>query len=267
MKTVLLSIAVILFLSINGFGQNSFLKFQIGYGIPLNTFAVGQNTQISSASTTYTGVYGSYGSGLRLEAGFIHALNTRLNLEMDFTYLSGKSINFLYANNGTTQNQNNSSRFYEISPMLRVNLGGSKVKPYAAIGPVFGLGTVTANYVITTSGTINSREFQRQYSGSLAIGAKSVVGALLTQGSFIFYAQMTLIAMNYSPSKSEYTKYIVNGTDQLSMLTIRQKQTVYENSVTTTNNSSPDPTKPSEALKFYFPFSSISLNVGVMFKF
>jgi len=149
--------------------------------------------------------------------------------------------------------------------LLRVTLGGNKIKPYAAVGPVIGFGTVTTDYVSNGQGTTNAVEVQQKYSGSAAFGAKSVVGAELTQGKFIFYAQVTMIAMSYAPSKSEYTKYNLNGTDQLSMMPISQKQFVYKSSYTTTSN--PDPNQPRELLKSYAPFSSISMNIGVMFKF
>ncbi len=59
------------------------------------------------------------------------------------------------------------------------------------------------------------------YNGSASLGAKSVVGAELTR--FIFYSQISLIAMSYAPSKSEYTKYTQNGVDQLGRMTIYQK--------------------------------------------
>ena len=264
---ILFSAILVSFLFTNSFAQKGIVKIQIGYGIPLTNSLAGQSTQASSTSTTYTGVYGTYGSGLRLEAGYIRPLSSHLSLEMDVTYLIGKSINLTYTTPNASQSQASSSLFYEISPLLRVNLGGNKIKPYAAIGPVFGIGTVTSNNLSNNPGAINASEIQRKYSGSLAIGAKSVVGAELTQGRFIFYAQIAVIAMSYAPAKSEYTKYTLNGTDQLSMLTISQKQSVYKNSVTTTNNSSPDPNQPTEQLKFYLPFSNISMNVGVMFKF
>jgi len=266
MKILFMSILASLFF-ISSFGQKSIVKLQIGYGIPLTNTLATQSIQATSTSATYTGVYGNYGSGLRLEAGFIRPISSRLYLELDATYLIGKSINSTYTSPGNTQSQSSSSLFYEISPLLRVGLGGDKVKPYAAIGPVFGFGTITANNISSTSGTtINASEVERKYNGSSAIGAKSVVGAELTQGRFIFYAQITMIAMSYAPSKSEYTKYTLNGTDQLSSLTINQKQSVYKSSVTETNNP-PNPNQPSEELKFYLLFSNISMNVGVMFKF
>ncbi|HZX74995.1 MAG TPA: hypothetical protein VFE57_11270 [Cyclobacteriaceae bacterium] len=265
MKILFLSFLALLFFT-NCLGQKNIVKVQIGYGIPLTNTLVAQNTQSNSTSTTYSGVYDTYGSGFRLEVGYIRPLNTHLSLEMDGAYLMGKSIHSTYNATGTTQSQSNSSLFYEISPLLRVNLGGNKVKPYAAIGPIVGFGTITANNSSNSSNTTNTSEVQRKYSGSAAIGAKSVVGAELTQGRFVFYTQITMIAMSYAPGKSEYTKYTLNGTDQLSMLTVSQKQTAYKSSLTVTS-AQPDPNQPSEQLKFYLPFSNISLNVGVMFKF
>jgi hypothetical protein len=268
MKTKILFTAILALLFSNGcFSQKSILKLQVGYGIPLvNDSQFPTSIQLNSSSTTYTSVYGSYGSGLRFEVGYIRPLSTHLALEIDATYLSGKAISSTYNSSTTFQSQTSSARFYEISPMLRVNLGGDKVKPYGAIGPVIGFGTTTADYVLSRTGATNAKETQVRYSGSAAIGAKSVVGVELTQGKFIFYAQITMIAMSYAPTKSEYTKYTLNGTDQLSQLTISQKQFVYKGSVTVTGNS-PDPSKPTEQLKFYLPFSNISMDVGVMFKF
>jgi len=269
MKAILLTLIPVLFFFINSFGQKNMVKFQIGYGLPLTPThsLIGPTTQINATTTTSTGAYGSYGSGLRLEAGYIRALSEHIYLEMDFTYLIGKPIKSTYSGNGVMRDQSSASSFYEFSPLLRVNIGGNKIKPYAAIDPVFGMGTINETYKITFTGTTNSSEVQQEYGGSLAVGAKSAVGAELTQGKFTFYTQLTLIAMSYSPNKAEYTKYTYNGTDQLSTLTTSQIKTVYKNSVTTANNGGNDPNKPTEELKFFIPYSNISLNCGVMFKF
>lgn len=262
MKAIIMTLTVTLLFSINSLCQKNIIKFQVGYGFPLANSFVGESLQSNSSTTTYTGVYGSYGSGLRLEGGYIRNLNSRFSLEIDFSYLIGKSIDSNQSGTNFNQSISSSSRFYEISPLFRVNVGGERIKPYAAVGPVLGIGTVSSHYVF------NGGEAERKYTGSVAIGAKAAVGAELTQGKFIFYAQMTIIAMSYSPDKSELTKYTFNGTDQLDMLTISQKQTVYKTSMTTINNSGfQDPNKPSEDLKNFLPLSSISLNAGVMYKF
>jgi len=267
MKSKMVSALILgLLIFTNGFSQKSIIKLQIGYGLPLTNSLASVSTQVAASSTMYTGVYGSYGSGLKLEGGYIRPFNAHLSVELDVSYLFGKPINASYTSQNNYQHQSSSSHFYEISPLLRINLGGSKVKPYAALGPVVGFGNLTYDNTSNNGGTANGSEVQRKYSGSTAIGAKSAVGVELTQGKFIFYGQITMIAMSYAPGKSEYTKYTLNGVDQLAMMTISQKQSVYKSSFASTTNS-PDPNQPSEDLKFYVPFSSISLNVGVMFKF
>ena len=60
---------------------------------------------------------------------------------------------------------------------------------------------MTANYNYSTSSPVNTVQYEEKYSGSVAIGAKGVVGAELTQGKFIFYAQISMITMSYAPSK------------------------------------------------------------------
>jgi hypothetical protein len=246
----------------HSFAQKSIVKLQIGYGIPLANDLLANSAATNSAgSTTYTGVYGSYGSGVRIEGGYIYLLNTHLSLELDGAYLIGKQVNATYTSPSFSQTQSSASHFYEVSPLLRMNLGGTKVKPYAAVGPVFGFGNIVSSYF---SGGTNGSDVERQYTGSGAVGAKSVVGTEFTQGRFIFYAQVTMINMNYGPSKSEYTRYSLGGVDQLVNMTISQKQVVYKRTATT--GGTQDPNQPTEQLKFYTPLNSISMNVGVMFK-
>src|SRR5579872_5490433 len=137
-KIVIAAILPLLLFFTNGFAQKGIIKLQIGYGMPLTNTLISQNIQGNSTGTTYSGVYGSYGSGLRLEGGYIRPLNTNLSLELDFAYLIGKSINSTYSIPNNAQQQSNSSHLYEFSPLFRVKLGGSKVRPYAAVGPIVG---------------------------------------------------------------------------------------------------------------------------------
>lgn len=262
MTNKIVSAAVLVFLFFtHGFGQKSTVKLQIGYGLPLMNSLLANNAATNNSGSTYTGVYGSYGSGLRIEGGYIYKLNTHLSVELDGAYLIGKQINSTYSSPTGSQTQSSVSHFYEVSPLLRANLGGSKIRPYVAAGPVFGFGNIVSSYL---SGGTNGSDVQRRYSGSFALGVKSAIGAEFTQGRFVFYGQVTMIAMNYAPSKSEYTKYSLGGVDQLVNMTTSQKQTIYKTAIT--SGGTQDPTLPSEQLKFYTPLNSISLNAGVMFK-
>jgi hypothetical protein len=264
-KRIVFSISLALTVLGNGFAQKSIVKLQVGYGFPLSSMLITENVQASASSTNYKGVYGSYGSGFQVEAGYIRPLNKNLSIEMDFSYLIGKTYNSSNNTGNNLQNQSTSSHFYGISPLLRVSFGGTKIRPYGAVGPVVGFGNLLVDYAFTNGSSVSGNEIQHRYSGSQAIGAKTAIGAEFTEGRFVFYAQLTATAISYAPSKSEYTKYTLNGVDQLAMLTTSQKQIVYKSSITSTGAQ--DPNQPTEQIKFFIPFSSISLSAGVMFKF
>ena len=50
------------------------------------------------------------------------------------------------------------------------------------------------------------------------------------------------------------------------LLTIHDKNTQYVNAITTYNTSQNIDNIPEEALKFYYPFSSIGLNIGLKYR-
>src|SRR5258706_6756921 len=155
----------------NGFGQKNMVKLQIGYGVPLTNSLLANNAVSNNSGATYTGVYGSYGSGVRIEGGYIYLLNTHLSLELDGAYLIGRQVKATFTSPNGSQTQSSASHFFEVSPLLRVMLGGTKIKPYSALGPVFGFGNLVSTYF---SGGSNGSDVERQFTGSVAVGAKSV---------------------------------------------------------------------------------------------
>lgn len=268
MKKAILS-GFILFASLTLFAQKSFLKFQVGYAFPIVNATLASNTSQTSTASTVSGVYGSYGSGLQFEVGYEYALSEKISLQMDALYLIGNDVKrntfFSVGGNTFSQNQSISSRFYEIAPLIKFNILSEKsIAPYAVIGPTIGFGNFSNTVTTPGSTTSQNEEYLRNFSGPIALGAKSGVGVKFTKGAFGFYAQVTLINISFSPSSSEITRYSVGGVDNLKNLTVRQKQTNYKENVAFSPN--PDTTKPAEELKFYFPLSSISLNIGLLIK-
>jgi hypothetical protein len=242
------------------YAQRMQAKFQLGYGVPLvNT---PQWTLLSNNS--YTVQSFSFGSGLRAEAGVVRQLKKNLSIQLDAAYLSGKK-NSLHQVSGTSfSNAVYYSKFYDVSPLIRFTMEESKIKPYIAVGPIFGFGKFYRDLESGTSGSTNVVTSSREYKGSYAFGTKSELGVQLQRGKINYYAQLTVITMRYSPTSSELTSYVVYSSNQLSSLTTAQKQTVYVNSVPSTTTT-PNPSQPSQSLKSSYVFDSVSLNVGMMF--
>lgn len=254
-----LSLLAILFFSCAS-AQRMQAKFQVGYGIPL-----ANNPQwLTLANNTYTIHSFSFGSGLRVEGGLIKQLTKNLSVQLDAAYLSGKKNSLQQVSGTSYSTANFYAKFFDVSPLLRFTMEESKIKPYVAVGPIFGFGKFYRDIENGTSGSTNVSTSIREYKGSFAFGTKSELGVQLQRGQFSYYVQLTVISMRYTPTSSELTSDIVNSTNQLSSLSVSQKQTVYVDSVPSTAN--PNSNQPSQALKTSYAFDSVSLNVGVMFR-
>jgi hypothetical protein len=262
MKPFLLLLAVFTF--INAQAQNNAIKFQVGYGIPLVNSALSVDMGLQANKVNSSVVKGSYGSGLQLEVGYVRSLSKMVSLQFDAAYLLGKEIDLntkdpkaLYGGSISSY-----SRFLQVSPQLRATFGANKIRPYASVGPVVGIGSIYKKSLLTPDGpSVDSEEV---FTGSIAIGAKTSLGMEMEQGKFIFYAQLSMVNMNYAPTKSEFTKYVKGGSDVLGKLTISEKQTDYKDSFT---QGTQDPNQPTTDLTQYYPLNSLSLSMGVMYKF
>jgi hypothetical protein len=240
----------------NCFGQRSSVRFQLGYGVPLSKTSLFNYYYVSG--NTASGFYGSYGKGYRLEGAYNYSLNETVSFELDAAYLIGSKMSFPIAGSTTNSIVSASASFGEISPLVKFSFTKSKLAPFIGVGPLIGFGSFVSEFHSNT--TVQDQTFK----GSVAVGAKTVLGLLLSKGKLSYYAQLSLIYLNYSPSKSEITKDVVNGTDRLSGLSVSQKQFVYTSSYTVATQN---PNLPTPQIKFYTPFNSVGVDFGVMYKF
>jgi hypothetical protein len=252
-----------LFVFITSQAQNNAIKFQIGYGLPLVKSSLSTSlTAQQNGATNFSVVNGSYRSGLQLEAGYVRSLSGLVSIQFDVTYLVGKEVNSTNKYLTYTDQYSSYSRFLQFSPQLRITFGGSKLRPYASIGPTIGYGKIYKKSHYNNDGPIIDSE--EVFNGSAAIGAKTSLGLEMNLGKFIFYTQLSMVNMNYAPAKSKITQYRSDGNDALGTLTVSQKQIEYkDNFIRGTQN----PDQPSASFKQYYPFNSLGLHVGIMYKF
>lgn len=262
MKTIAASFFA-LFICSACYSQKSAFNFQVGYGVSLANSTLGASTASSGNGVTYAAVKGSYGSGLRVEAGYVYNLSSLLSVQFDASYLWGKEFRSIFYYNASDYGNNSAySRFIQLSPQIRIAFGGTKLRPYGSVGPVIGFGTLHfKSYTF-----IGIDEEWREYvaKGSLAIGAKTTLGIAMGQGKISYFAQVSMINMSYAPTKEELVTDNYNGTDVLPSLSVFQKQRVFKDSFDT---ASQDPNQPSIGIKQFYPLNSLSLNIGVSYKF
>jgi len=255
-----------------------------GYGFPAAKQSI-LNDEKTSYNNSSGGSYEatarpiSMGSGINAGLFFGYMMNSNLGFELGVSYLLGNKYKFVneysesYNNYYETETYNYllQGNMIRLVPAMRFVLGDKKIRPYMKAGMLIGLGanfTMEMNDNYTSPYGSSTSERLIEYSGGLSLGFHGGVGINYQASSrLIVFAECAVNYQNWAPLKGEVTKYTEDGVDQLPLMDKYEKETEYLNSYTYTSSSSPDPNAPNKALKFYMPFSSIGLNVGVVINF
>jgi hypothetical protein len=264
MKKQFAFIVMALSVAVSAWSQKSSVKLQVGYGIPLAGSSISSNSSQNGSNSSASLVSGSFGSGLTIEAGYTYSFAALISTQVDFAYLIGNEYNSTTTySNYYLLNESYSSNFFQVAPLVRFDVGEGSIHPYVAIGPAFGFGNIKYKEYQNNDGGISDRE--TKYDGGVAVGTKGILGLELTKGNLGFFVQATLINLSYAPTKAELTKYISNGTDVLPSTQTYYKETEFKSSIS--SNGQIDHNQPNQQLLTYYPFSSLSLNLGVRLKF
>ena len=250
-----------------------------------------QNSSAGTSESKNIKGTGSFGKGLQMQGVFGYMFNEHIGAELGIGYLRGAGISskneYSYtmvdqyidltnsANSYTdseTDAQSNegtfSGRMIRFIPSLRISAGSSKVQPYAKAGLVIGMGAkmkYTEKYSDSFSSSTYSGEDEVVYSGRISFGFSGAAGVNYKLSDKIgIFAEAGIINQSWAPKRSELTKSTTNGVNNLTGMSTYDKETEYVDSYTQTFGL-PNTSKPSQELKFYFPFSSAGINVGVHF--
>lgn len=248
--------------------QDGYMYARFGLGWDLrNASSTMVNTTSTTSSTTYETQQFSAGAGIPIEGAFGMMFNKNFGAELGLNYLIGMPGTFKSTDKGGTITQDVfSSGSFRIMPSAVVSAGMDGLNPYARFGFVIGVANSVTDDMTVTGAGANNEEITK-YSGGIALGVTGAVGVSLPLGDKLkFYAELTSINMQYTPSSSEITKATANGQDQLSSMTTYQKQTTYSSSVTSPT-STPDPNTAKTETSTSIPFSSLGFHVGIAMKF
>lgn len=253
-----------------------------GYGFPMATESVGEKNLEKSTtignnyeySNTSENVKASYGAGLNFNIGAGYMISRYIGVEIDFSYLAGKKIetsdiyryqsdNF-FAKDEVIETTKSKSLF--ISPSFIITPGVDTKVPYGRFGIVMGIPSMEAvseGYDDTDG--LETYEFTYEYTGGLSFGFQGAVGMNWVLNNYInLVTEINFTSMSYSPEQMELTKVIYNGDNQdLDQLPLYLRKTEFKKKVT--NESEPDINKPRQALRESKPFSSLALQVGVVY--
>jgi hypothetical protein len=265
--------------------QHFYVGLGGGYGFP-----AAKQSLMSDQKSSYNNTSGgsgeitarpiSMGSGINAGLFFGYMLNTNVGFELGISYLLGNKNKFIQEYSETYNNSFYQTESYNyqlqgsmirLVPTMRFEMGDKKIRPYMKTGMIIGLGAnftdeATYNYTSTYGNTKDERIIE--YSGGLSLGFHGGVGInYQTSSRLMLFAECAVNYQNWAPLKSELTKYTEDGVDLLPLMDKNEKEVEYVNSYTYNSSSSPDPNAPDIALKFYMPFSSVGLSIGIVMTF
>jgi opacity protein-like surface antigen len=286
MKNVFSSvfIAACVLFSSTSFAQKFYLGVNGGYGFKFGsqTTYVGSSTydNINYESSEKTeAVNYSLGSGINFGANLGYMFNKNIGVDLGINYLVGTNTSLEYTStyignlytDVRTANLSISANMLRLIPTMVISASLEGLNPYAKFGAVVGmLGTIKSeeetnetDQGVTTVTVVESKE-----KGGVSIGFTGAIGAEYGLSDKIsLFGEINLIGMSYAPTKGEYTKYTIDGVDQLANMSTSEKEWVNEKEVSYDSNDQPDDSKPSEELKINNPMSSVGLSIGVKFSF
>ena len=278
MKKIILVLLAVSFLPASlAFSQGAYFQLGGGYGLSSGSQVIGQNTTSNGTTTTYEGIFGSFGEGFKfgLTGGAMFTKN--LGAELGVMYLLGKTFEETDATTGANSTSNSVTKrsgtglFFAPAFVVAAPLQG--FTPYAKLGMVIGIpkGKAEMTSTSTSGGTTNSYATKEEVSGGLALGYLGGVGAVFEVGKNVgLFAELLLVAGSWSPSTNELTELTINGVDKLADYTDPAKSTFYrhrsidyKDSYTPTAASAANPHPNNPMLSVRRPFGSFGVNVGV----
>lgn len=287
MKKLLTFTLLFLMATVISFSQGIYLRAGGGYGLPIATSSLGQKdlrTSVTDANGTVNtnsleSVKGSYGAGMNFNFALGYKFNENFIFELNTQYLLGRKYTTSnnYSSTGTgysyvdLDNTVTSAKALYLNPSFVFSAGFGKAAPYGRFGLVVGLPKVTSEQSTYYDGDgIDARDQIWEYSKGISFGFQGAIGMNweLSEKLDIF-TELNYLSMTYYPGESNMVQSISNDyvnppVDNLPNMYVWNKKTVYEKKFdpTTVNN---DMSQPRTLLPESFPFSAISVQVGIRF--
>jgi hypothetical protein len=211
------------------------------------------------------------GTGLDYDLYGGYHVNRFISFGLGLNYLRGLNIDQTRTGGGEGSNYSETvklhSSLFTVQPTIELSPGFAKINPFVDIGLVIGvLPRIMEKETTTTTYGSGSTEtvLTGVYHGGVPIGFDIRAGVDYKISKTIgLFADLNFTGLNYTPKKYSVRTYTVNGEDEFSTLTTRQKETIFVKSFDAAETIPAD--SPNKQLKESFPFTGIGIDVGVKF--
>lgn len=256
--------------------SQAYLSYDAGWGFAAARSTIGTDYNNNGSSTTYTGVYSSYGKGLQTGLTFGYSLNDHLAFEIGYGYhnMMGEIATRSDYNNSSsgfsyTESQEADATTHRIITGLKLTAGDGDWKPYFKAAFVLGMGNKIDwynHYSENDNGNTSTSTMHVTYNGGLSMGGAFAVGISKNLSDKLsFFAQGTFIYSSWAPLQGKVVEYTIDGQDMLPNMDTEDKEVEFVDSYTYSGSSNPN--EPSKEIKEYMPYSSAGINLGIVLHF
>ncbi len=257
------------------YGQQFYAGFDTGYGLKIpsgiNNINYSDISSVNSAAS-FEKVNFSLGQGLYIGLNGGYKISDIASVELNVSYLNGAPVKAQYKATDTAgtyfteMHYSMSARMIYLNPSFQLSMSPEKkFNPYVKFGIIYGFGKI--NEVIEgyhISG--NYQEMNIVYRDGNALGFSSSLGIMhKISDLFDVFFEARYNALNYSPNKSVLTKFTKDGVDQLSSMTVYEKETVYVDSYSQNTSTPVDVNKPCETTMNLIPLHNYGFHIGLRF--
>jgi hypothetical protein len=286
MKKILSSMIALLFITGALHGQGIYMRVGGGYALPMAGETVPkynqrQNQTGNNNSNIVTGeaLSGSYGSGANFNIAGGYMFSKHFGVDLSFQYLLGKKYtstdNYFYTSDGLTYRETNesesSAKAIFITPSLVITAPLGAHSPYGRFGLIVGKPKVTEDgSYYEDYGDEYTEEYKYEYSKGSAFGFQGTVGMSWGINNTIsINTELNFISMAYYAGQREMVKATSDGQDILDDYSVSEKITEFKKEISYENfgEGGQDPEKPSQQLRQGTPFSSIGVQIGLIYHF
>jgi hypothetical protein len=265
-QNLLFSLLFVLMLHACGFSQGFYVKAGGGYALGINKQSLPSisNEFVDENGYTYNQFWLALGQGIVPEMEFGYMFTDKLGFAINASYLFG-SKNIASSEYEQSENYVHQTFYSEmlfISPNIVFEPMQSDFSPYLKFGATIGTGKFYKTIEMLMSD--EKTEYQQVYTGGYPIGFNSAFGVNANLSDAIsIYVETNALLLSWAPEHSEISSWTVNGDDQLADLPTYLTEVEYVERLGFLTN----PDEPSQALKSYFGFDSLSLKLGVRINF
>lgn len=273
MKKVLLFIVFLIFVAGSVQSQGFYLRAAVGGGFGASpSLNMLYKYEADGVNQTLEVVPVDLGTGINGGIAFGYMFKKYFGAELMLSEFWGLNIlgdSLVNIQGVASEKVRVAGNLLSLTPSVVISAGLEKVNPYARVGLLIGalpLISVEDSYNLTTPNQTQNIETMMRYYGGASLGYSISGGVDFNLNDLIaLYVELSFMHSTWSPPYSEIVSYEIDGEDQLSTLTEKQKKTEYYLSLDL-NEEIPDDS-PDKSLRETYYFSTVGAMFGVKFKF